>query len=119
MSKELKPSDIVDRLRKPNGVTDWAVMIEAANLIESLRASKPGTQKNPASQTTVNRRAEKIAKRARFDVESRWDHMRDLSREAWLEWGAAIQRRAVQNGSSNYNAREAIHWFLYEPENPR
>ena len=38
MSEELKPSDIVDRLRKPNRVSDWAAMLEAANLIEKLRA---------------------------------------------------------------------------------
>ena len=35
---ELKPSDIVDRLRRPNRVSDWAAMLEAANLIETLRA---------------------------------------------------------------------------------
>lgn len=34
-----KPSDIVDRLRKPNGVTDWAAMLEAANLIVRLRGT--------------------------------------------------------------------------------
>jgi hypothetical protein len=38
MSEELKPSDIVDRLRKPNRVSDWAAMLEAANLIVKLRA---------------------------------------------------------------------------------
>ena len=51
---ELKPSDIVDRLRRPNRVSDWAAMLEAANLIETLRAEAAAWNRR-ASPTTEGR----------------------------------------------------------------
>jgi hypothetical protein len=58
---ELKPSDIVDRLRRPNRVSDWAAMLEAANLIETLRAEVAAWNRRFLSRSAILEEAAKVA----------------------------------------------------------